>query len=141
MKNKLVAILNTEHNMERFKSGSMTKQDFEEKAVYLELDKDSRKKTFSQLLKEMTSSGEGVANEVKDYYAQHNGHNLICEVRAYDEGFARKRNKKGSEIIRLDEAIGPYIDSRSLKSGEEYDCIEITADLYSEVGGLDAVAY
>lgn len=135
MENKMIGILNTEHNMERYKANDITRKELEEKAIYKELPAEYRKASFKDVMQFMAKGEEGTAREISDYLGQHNGHNLICEVRVYDAEGSRKRNPGGSEVIRLEEKIAQYTDSRLLESSkEQYDCIEMTADLYSDVG-------
>lgn len=133
---KLIGILNTEHNMERYKRGDMTRKELEDKAVYKELEESYRKASFKDVMEHMVKGEEGVGTEINDYLQQHNGYNLVCEVRVYDAEANRKQNADGSEIFKLEDKVASYIDSRQLETtSEEYDCLEITADLYSDVGG------
>jgi len=132
---KLIGILNTEHNMERYKRGDMTRKELEDKAIYKELLEEHRKAGFKEVFGYLVKNEEGIAPEIREYLQQHNGYNLVCEVRAYDENAGSKKNSEGSEILKLEDRVAPYIDTRKLESSnEDYDCLEMTADLYSDVG-------
>ncbi len=135
---KFIGILGLELDMENLVSGKIKKHEYEEKALYKELPEAYKKANFGKVLAYMVNDEKGItAYETKTYLEQHNGHNLICEVKVYDENLKPKRNEDGSTILNLEEKVVNYIDRRIIKDSAkdvEYDCLFMTVNLYSDVG-------
>lgn len=133
---KLVGVLNTEVNRRKaIGAEGDEKAMYESRAVYAELDSSLRKATFREVLEAMVkNSSEPVAMEARDYLQQHNGVNTTCEVRAYSIDNTRKKREGGTEILRLDEKVTPYIDKRQTPEGTDYECLDMTVKLYDDVG-------
>ncbi|MFO8016496.1 MAG: hypothetical protein R6U32_05315 [Candidatus Woesearchaeota archaeon] len=120
----------------------------EERENYLilkELGDEYRDKTFQEIAEylaedegERTTKQQETANRTKSCLERHkessSPEEFICYFIAYKEqedgDITPIKCPDGKEDLKPDYAVQPYIDSRELPSGEEYDCIDIV------VGGI-----
>ena len=115
----------------------------EERENYLilkELGDEYRDKTFQEIAEylaedegERTTKQQETANRTKSCLERHkessSPEEFICYFIAYKEqedgDITPIKCPDGKEDLKPDYAVQPYIDSRKLPSGEEYDCIDV----------------
>jgi len=127
----LIGILDTENNKNRIEY----EDDFENDAAIVAELKDAKDYTFKDVLAYLADKAEGkektVADEVREYLRQHNGHSVICEIKPCDEN--GEYLTKDGKFVSLDEKIEPYVTKRNI-DGEEIDCLEMVVDQITAVG-------
>ncbi len=126
---------------------SRSEDERSEYAMIKELGEDYKDKTFQEVaedlaedLEDLSAQQRETANKTKSMLECHNKElpqKMICYFIAYkedEEGVTAVRDVDGNEERNIEDKIRPYIDTRTLPSGEEYDCIDIVIGL---IGGCD----
>ncbi len=134
-----VGMLLTEEDLSR------SEDERNEYAVIKELGEDFKDKTFQEVAEYLTKNKDDMtprqgetADNVKSSLRQHSEN--PCHFMAYkDNGgeFKPIRDSEGSENLGIDYKIEPYIDSRTLPTGEEYDCIDMVLGKPGGIQGKD----
>ena len=131
-----VGMLLTEDDLNR------NEDERKEYAIVKELGEEYKDKTFQEVAEYLTKNKDDLdaqqrttADQVISDLRQHS--ESPCHFLAYkDNGVGQITTVKdpdGKKDLKPDYAVRPYIDSRTLPSGEEYDCIDM---VISKAGGI-----
>jgi len=111
----LIGILNTEACRER---------NDREGEIVVELPQEYRKKSFKEVLELMLQNEGPLTPQLRNYSCS-----ADCELRVYNEDGSEKRSVvSGKAIIGLNESVEPYIDTSLEKTGQQYECLDMTLD-------------
>ena len=130
----LVGILDTETNRNRIEFDGDIENDT---ALVKNLSGKLRDYTFRDLIGYMVDNADHdekpVADEVRNYLEQHNGHSTLFEIRACDSEGNYLPGSENKTVIDLDEKVNSYVTPRSV-DGEDFDCIEMVVGHITSVG-------